>query len=82
LRIYRFFASVSPITLSTPQPTTELAMRSPWVDLLFLHGHANPTRLTWRTDTADGDAIARQIEVDVARLPLEDAPARERSCHA
>jgi hypothetical protein len=25
-------------------------MSSPWIDLLFLHGHVTPARLAWRDD--------------------------------
>jgi hypothetical protein len=58
------------------------AMRPPWIELLFLHGHATPAKLAWRCDKPDCDKSSRQIEVDVARLPLNDFAARERSCHA
>jgi hypothetical protein len=58
----------------------ELAMRSPWVDLLFLHGYATPTQLAWRPDAAPcGRPMANQVEVDVATLPLSDR-CGERDC--
>lgn len=44
-------------------------MRSPWIDLLFLHGHVTPTPLAWRPDEAACDCPSRQTEVDVAQLP-------------
>ena len=57
-------------------------MRSPWIDLLFLHGHVTPTQLAWRPDTPARDASSRQIEVDVAQLPLKDGVARDHACPA
>jgi hypothetical protein len=57
-------------------------MRSPWIDLLFLHGHVTPTQLAWRSDKPACDCASRQIEVDVAQLPLKDCVAREHACHA
>jgi hypothetical protein len=47
-------------------------MRSPWINLLFLHGHITPSALSWRVDappcgcTPPPDSVA----VDVAELPL------------
>ncbi|HTC26219.1 hypothetical protein [Dyella sp.] len=57
-------------------------MRSPWIDLLFLHGHATPTQLNWRPDKPVRDASSRQIEVDVTQLPLKDYVAQEDACRA
>jgi hypothetical protein len=56
-------------------------MRSPWIDLLFLHGHASPATLSWRPDNPAFDKT-RPVEVDVARLPLQEGIAREHACHA
>ncbi|WP_158621229.1 hypothetical protein [Dyella dinghuensis] len=57
-------------------------MRSPWIDLLFLHGHATPSQLAWRPDKPAHDASPRQIEVDVAQLPLQSGVARDHACPA
>jgi hypothetical protein len=57
-------------------------MRSPWIDLLFLHGHTTPAQLAWRPDNPARDASSRQIEVDVAQLPLKDGVARDHACPA
>jgi hypothetical protein len=57
-------------------------MRSPWIDLLFLHGHATPTQLAWRPDEHARDGSSRPIEADVAPLPLKDYVAREQTCRA
>ena len=55
-------------------------MRSPWVDLLFLHGYASPSRLAWRADVAPcGRPMADTIDVDIAQLPLRDR-CDERDC--
>jgi hypothetical protein len=45
-------------------------MRSPWVDLLFLHGHATPAKLAWRPDAPACRCKTEQVEADVAKLPL------------
>ncbi|MFK2899805.1 hypothetical protein ISP15_05600 [Dyella jejuensis] len=45
-------------------------MRSPWIDLLFLHGHATPATLAWRPDAPTCACEPPQIDVDVAELPL------------
>jgi hypothetical protein len=47
-------------------------MRSPWIDLLFLHGHLAPAPLAWRPDAGSCAAATSRIEVDVAQLPLAD----------
>jgi hypothetical protein len=52
-------------------------MRSPWVDLLFLHGHATPTKLAWRPDAPACRCKTEQVEVDVARLPLPACPEHQ-----
>jgi hypothetical protein len=47
-------------------------MRSPWIDLLFLHGHATPATLAWRPD-ADASACyckTEKVDADIAQLPL------------
>jgi hypothetical protein len=62
--------------LSPPQAYQEPAMRSPWIDLLFLHGHATPAALGWRPDAPACRCKTEQVEVDVAQLPL---PARPES---
>lgn len=49
-------------------------MRSPWVDLLFLHGHATPAKLTWRPDAPACRCKTEQVDVDVANLPLPACP--------
>jgi hypothetical protein len=49
-------------------------MRSPWIDLLFLHGHANPASLAWRPDAPACRCKTEQVEVDVAQLPLPACP--------
>jgi hypothetical protein len=79
LRIYRFSGLPQAITLSTPQPSKEPAMPSPWIDLLFLHGHATPADLGWRPDQPACRCQTEQVEVDVARLPL---PLQPESRHA
>ena len=56
----------------TPTPSELAAMRSPWVDLLFLHGHITPSNLSWHVD-APAPACATEpakVEVDVTKLPL------------
>ncbi|GLQ48996.1 hypothetical protein ACFFJT_02150 [Dyella flava] len=47
-------------------------MRSPWIDLLFLHGHATPATLMWRPDAEAPICRCKteQVEADVSRLPL------------
>jgi hypothetical protein len=46
-------------------------MRSPWIDLLFLHGHVTPGKLAWRPDAPACECQSSPyIEVDVAQLPL------------
>jgi hypothetical protein len=45
-------------------------MRSPWIDLLFLHGHATPATLAWRPDAPPCRCKTEQVDVDVAQLPL------------
>ena len=47
-------------------------MRSPWIDLLFLHGHISPSALNWHVDAPPCDCTPapENVEVDVARLPL------------
>jgi len=47
-------------------------MRSPWVDLLFLHGHITPSNLTWHVDAPapDCETEPAKVNVDVAKLPL------------
>ena len=46
-------------------------MRSPWIDLLFLHGHVIPTKLAWRPDAPVCECQSQQnVEVDIADLPL------------
>lgn len=46
-------------------------MRSPWIDLLFLHGHATPATLAWRPDApVCGCKSEHRVEVDIAALPL------------
>jgi hypothetical protein len=57
-------------------------MRSPWIDLLFLHGHANPTTLAWRNDQEFPLAVAHRIDVDVAALPLIPTAEPESRCCA
>jgi hypothetical protein len=57
-------------------------MRSPWIDLLFLHGHAIPTNLAWRPDAPACRCKTEQVEVDVARLPLPNYPEGEPACPA
>jgi len=55
-----------------PTPSELAAMRSPWVDLLFLHGHITPSNLSWHVDVPS-NACEREpanVEVDVAKLPL------------
>lgn len=52
-------------------------MSSPWIDLLFLHGHVTPSRLAWREDApADSrhtgkpqKAAPRAVPRNTARLP-------------
>jgi hypothetical protein len=55
-------------------------MRSPWIDLLFLHGHALPTRLEWRPDAPACPCKTEQVEVDVAKLPLRGCLQQEPAC--
>jgi hypothetical protein len=57
-------------------------MRSPWIDLLFLHGHVTPTRLAWRPDAPGCRCKTEQVEVDIALLPLRDCPGNEPACCA
>jgi len=59
-------------------------MRSPWVDLLFLHGHITPSNLNWHVDTPPGDRETKpaHVEVDVARLPLPAKPRDNLPCCA
>lgn len=47
-------------------------MRSPWVDLLFLHGHITPSNLSWHVDAPSNacETEPANVEVDVAKLPL------------
>ena len=55
-------------------------MRSPWIDLLFLHGHLTPTPPAWREDAPPcGRPATARIEVDVAQLPLSER-CDERDC--
>lgn len=57
-------------------------MRSPWVDLLLLHGHITPSTLSWHVDASPcGREKARaKVEVDVARLPLPLPEAPRGDC--
>jgi hypothetical protein len=55
-------------------------MRSPWVDLLLLHGHLTPTALSWRPDALACEHPPRSVEVDVAQLPLQQQAGRELDC--
>jgi hypothetical protein len=84
LRIYRFSLSAQAISLSLPQAYQEPAMRWPWIDLLFLHGHATQTTLAWRPDAPACLCKTEQVEVDVAELPLpacsESHPASDADC--
>ncbi|HUB88516.1 MAG TPA: hypothetical protein VMA74_02185 [Dyella sp.] len=59
-------------------------MRSPWVDLLFLHGHITPSNLSWHVDTPPGDCETKpaHIKVDVAQLPLPARPRDNSPCCA
>ena len=59
-------------------------MRSPWIDLLFLHGHVMLDKLDWRPDApACGCQTAQHIEVDVAQLPLSiHCEKRDSACCA
>jgi hypothetical protein len=45
-------------------------MRSPWVDLLFLHGHASPGTLQWLPDAPACRCKTELVTTDVATLPL------------
>ncbi|MBE1159416.1 hypothetical protein [Dyella acidiphila] len=56
-------------------------MRSPWVDLLFLHGHASPGTLKWLPDeTAACRCQTEQVQVDVALLPLPACTEHRADC--
>ncbi|GLQ99451.1 hypothetical protein [Dyella mobilis] len=55
-------------------------MRSPWTDLLFLHGHATPAKLAWRPDAPSCRCKTEQVEVDIARLPLHACARNEPAC--
>lgn len=57
-------------------------MRSPWVDLLFLHGHVTPSNLRWHADAPPCEDIKApaKVEVDVAQLPLSAGPRDCASC--
>lgn len=59
-------------------------MRSPWVDLLFLHGHITPSNLTWHVDAppCDRETKPAEVEVDVAKLPLPPKPRDNTPCCA
>ena len=59
-------------------------MRSPWVDLLFLHGHITPSNLTWHVDATACDAKTEspKVDVDVAKLPLPVNTQGESNCCA
>lgn len=55
-------------------------MRSPWIDLLFLHGHITPTQvghLAWRPEAPHGDKQAPVMKIDVAELPLRSPPQKD-----
>lgn len=59
-------------------------MRSPWVDLLFLHGHiTTPAALNWRPDASPSECDdARKVAADVAKLPLKTEPQGDSTCCA
>jgi hypothetical protein len=57
-------------------------MRSPWIDLLFLHGHATPSNLAWRPDAPACRCKTEQMEVDVATLPLPTCTEHQPDCVA
>jgi len=55
-------------------------MRSPWVNLLFLHGHVSPATLKWLPDAPACRCKTEQVEVDVAKLPLPTCTERQADC--
>lgn len=57
-------------------------MRSPWIDLLFLHHHVTPAKLAWRADASSGDCRQERVEVDVNQLPLQTAVRHPSRCCA
>jgi hypothetical protein len=57
-------------------------MRSPWVDLLFLHGHVTPATLAWLPDAPACRCKTEQVEVDIAQLPLATCPQDLPGCCA
>jgi hypothetical protein len=59
-------------------------MRSPWIDLLFLHGYiTTPTALSWRPDAPPCDCNdAKKVAADVSQLPLKAEPRKDSTCCA
>lgn len=59
-------------------------MRSPWIDLLYLHGHVTPGKLAWRSnETTCACQPSQRIDVDVAQLPLSiRCEKRDSACCA
>ena len=57
-------------------------MRSPWIDLLFLHGHITPATLAWLPDAPPCDCKQEPVEVDVKQLPLPAQSRDESTCCA
>lgn len=58
-------------------------MRSPWIDLLFLHGYITPTQanqLAWRPDARRNDDRTHAVTVDVGELPLRRSPENDITC--
>jgi hypothetical protein len=55
-------------------------MRSPWIDLVYLHGYATPVNLAWRSDDPAFRCRTEQVEVDVAQLPLPACPQSRSVC--
>ncbi|MFC3652549.1 hypothetical protein ACFONN_13410 [Dyella humi] len=59
-------------------------MRSPWVDLLFLHGYITTpsAALAWRPDAPPCGCEQKPVEVNVTQLPLPVDPHDESTCCA
>jgi len=57
-------------------------MRSPWVDLLFLHHHVTPMKPAWRANAPAHDGKPERLEVDVNQLPLQAGARNAPNCCA